>query len=69
MIPPVFKWLSETGSVNTQAMYNTFNMGIGFVVIVPKNQAQQTISFFESHNIAASNIGEIISGNGELIGL
>jgi phosphoribosylformylglycinamidine cyclo-ligase len=44
-------------------------MGIGFVVLVTPSQVQQTISFFESHNIAVYNIGEIISGNGELIGL
>ena len=69
MIPPVFDWLAQVGSVNSQAMYNTFNMGIGFVVIVRANQALQTISFFESQNIAAYNIGEVISGNGELINL
>jgi phosphoribosylformylglycinamidine cyclo-ligase len=69
VIPPVFEWLAQVGSVNSQAMYNTFNMGIGFVVIIPANQAQQTISFFESQNIAAYNIGEVISGNGELINL
>ncbi|WP_414619508.1 phosphoribosylformylglycinamidine cyclo-ligase [Calothrix sp. CCY 0018] len=69
MIPPVFDWLAQVGSVNSQAMYNTFNMGIGFVLIVPGDRALQTISFFESQNIAAYNIGEVISGNGELIGL
>ncbi|MEM6754976.1 MAG: phosphoribosylformylglycinamidine cyclo-ligase [Cyanobacteria bacterium P01_C01_bin.38] len=69
IIPPVFEWLAQSGSVNSHAMYNTFNMGIGFVVIVPADREQQTISFFESENIAAYNIGEVISGNGELIGL
>ncbi|MBV6622155.1 MAG: phosphoribosylformylglycinamidine cyclo-ligase [Rivularia sp. (in: Bacteria)] len=69
MIPAVFEWLAEAGSVSPQAMYNTFNMGIGFVIIAPANQVQQTISFFESYNIAAYNIGEIISGDKELIGL
>lgn len=68
-IPPVFKWLAQVGCVNSSAMYNTFNMGIGFVVILPRLQAQQTISFFESYDIAAYNIGEVISGNKELIGL
>ncbi|MEA5597672.1 phosphoribosylformylglycinamidine cyclo-ligase [Rivularia sp. UHCC 0363] len=68
-IPPVFEWLAQVGDVNSSAMYNTFNMGIGFVVLVPPLQAQQTISFFESQDIPAYNIGEVISGNGELIGL
>ncbi|NJM20238.1 MAG: phosphoribosylformylglycinamidine cyclo-ligase [Richelia sp. SM1_7_0] len=69
MIPPVFEWLAQVGCVNQQAMYNTFNMGIGFVVLVPPSQVQQTISFFQSQDIAAHNIGEAISGDGELIGL
>ncbi len=69
MIPPVFEWLAQAGSLTSQAMYNTFNMGIGFVVLVPAHQARQTINFFKSEDIAAYNIGEVIPGNGELIGL
>ncbi|MDF5732040.1 MAG: phosphoribosylformylglycinamidine cyclo-ligase [Rhizonema sp. PD38] len=68
-IPPVFQWLAQVGSVSCEAMYNTFNMGIGFVLIVPPHQAQQTISYFESHNQAAFAIGEVIAGEGELVGL
>ncbi|MBO3457644.1 phosphoribosylformylglycinamidine cyclo-ligase [Aetokthonos hydrillicola Thurmond2011] len=67
--PPVFKWLAEVGSVSQQAMYNTFNMGIGFVLLVPPHQAEQAISYFKLHNIAAYKIGEVISGSGELMGL
>ncbi len=69
IISPVFEWLAQVGCINSQAMYNTFNMGIGFVLIVPATQAQQTISFFQSHDITAYAIGEVISGSGELIGL
>ncbi len=68
-IPPVFEWLAQTGDVGQAAMYNTFNMGVGFVVIVPPQQAEQTISYFASHNITAFTIGEVISGAGELIGI
>ena len=69
IISPVFEWLAQVGSVSSEAMYNTFNMGIGFVLIVPPPKAQQTISFFKSQDIAAYNIGKVISGTGELIGL
>jgi phosphoribosylformylglycinamidine cyclo-ligase len=69
VIPPVFQWLAESGSVSPQAMYNTFNMGIGFVLLVPPLQAQQAISYFQSHSIAAYNIGEVIPGVGEVVGL
>jgi phosphoribosylformylglycinamidine cyclo-ligase len=68
-IPPVFQWLAETGSVSSQAMYNTFNMGIGFVLLVPPNQVEQTINYFKSQDIPASAIAQVIAGNGELLGL
>ena len=68
-IPPVFQWLAEAGSVTPQAMYNTFNMGIGFVLLVPPLQVQQAITYFDSQNITAFTIGEVITGSGELIGL
>ncbi len=50
-------------------MFNTFNMGIGYVVVVPANQAEKTIQWFESQAISAYQIGEVIEGNGELIGI
>ena len=68
-IPSVFQWLGEVGSINLQAMYDTFNMGIGFVLIVSPDSAKQTISYFQSQNIAAYVIGEVISGDGELVEL
>ncbi|MFH7028530.1 MAG: phosphoribosylformylglycinamidine cyclo-ligase [Heteroscytonema crispum UTEX LB 1556] len=68
-IPAVFQWLAEVGGVSAEAMYNTFNMGIGFVLLVPPNQAEQTITFFESQNFTAFAIGEVITGSGEIVGL
>jgi phosphoribosylformylglycinamidine cyclo-ligase len=68
-IPPIFQWLADAGSVNPQAMYNTFNMGVGFVLLVPPDQAEQTINFFQSQDIPSFAIGEVITGSGELKGL
>ncbi|BAZ28005.1 phosphoribosylformylglycinamidine cyclo-ligase [Cylindrospermum sp. NIES-4074] len=68
-IPPVFQWLAEAGAVSSEAMYNTFNMGIGFVVLVPPHQVEQTINHWRSQDIPAFAIGEVITGAGELVGL
>ncbi len=68
-IPPVFQWLADAGSVSPEAMYNTFNMGIGFVLLVPPNQVDVTINHFQSQDISASAIAQVIAGNGELLGL
>ena len=68
-MPPVFQWLAQAGGVSLPEMFNTFNMGIGFVVLVPPDQADATLRWFESQQIAAWAIGEVIPGDGTLVGL
>jgi phosphoribosylformylglycinamidine cyclo-ligase len=48
-------------------MFNTFNMGIGYVLIVPPSQAEQTIQYFKGQDLPAYRLGEVILGEGELI--
>lgn len=68
-IPPLFQWLAKAGSVNSTDMFNTFNMGVGFVLIVPPNAAKQTIEWFKSQGVDAFAIAEVITGSGEVEGL
>jgi len=42
-------------------------MGVGFVVLVPPDQAETTISYFQSQNLSAYAIGQVIEGNGGLV--
>ncbi len=65
---PIFKWLQAAGEVSLRDMFNTFNMGVGFVVIVPSNQAAAACAQFAREDVAAYDIGEVVSGNGELLG-
>lgn len=69
VIPPIFKWLAQAGQVSLNSMFNTFNMGIGFVLIVPPQSAEQTIAWFKSQAIEANQIGEVIEGEKEVIGI
>jgi phosphoribosylformylglycinamidine cyclo-ligase len=66
-ILPVFPWLAATGLVESQVMYHTFNMGIGFVAIVPPSQVEATLNWFNSQAIVAYNIGQVVEGQGQLI--
>ncbi len=65
-IPPVFKWLAQTGNISNKTMFETFNMGIGFVVIVAPEDAESTVTYFDAHGIQAFLIGEVIDGRGEI---
>lgn len=68
-ILPIFNWIAQVGDVSLPALFDTFNMGIGFVVLVPPEQVQSTFNWFESQNIPAYRIGEVVPGSGGLIGL
>ncbi|MBD1843881.1 phosphoribosylformylglycinamidine cyclo-ligase [Cyanobacteria bacterium FACHB-63] len=68
-IPPIFHWLATEGKVAPNAMFNTFNMGVGFVVIVPGESVDQTVEFFNLQGLNATAIGTVIPGSGELLGL
>jgi phosphoribosylformylglycinamidine cyclo-ligase len=37
---PIFRFLQEQGGVEDAEMYRTFNMGMGFVVVVPEADAK-----------------------------
>ena len=62
---PIFKWLQAAGEVSTAEMFRTFNMGIGFIVIVNADHAVAALDHFQT----AYRIGTIIDGNGVVTGL
>lgn len=68
-IPPIFNWIAKTGNISAAEMFRTFNMGIGFVVLVPPAHQAQALHWFADHQVEAYKVGEVVAGNGELIGL
>jgi phosphoribosylformylglycinamidine cyclo-ligase len=66
-ILPIFHWLAAQGKVSPNAMFNTFNMGVGYVVIVPEAEVDRTLEFFAE--LKPSRIGTVVPGSGELLGL
>ncbi len=68
-IQPIFKLLKETGNLDTVGMFNTFNMGIGMVVIVSndhKEEVQEIIDALESENEKVYVIGRVVEGAHEV---
>ncbi len=57
--PSIFSWLAETGHIEQNEMYNTFNCGIGFVLCVPQEQATQCLTLLETSDCNAWEIGFI----------
>lgn len=56
---PIFDFLAEKGNVPQEEMYRTFNMGIGLMVAVDDEAAEEIILRFQAHGEEAFVIGEI----------
>ncbi|MEC7640920.1 MAG: AIR synthase-related protein, partial [Nitrospinota bacterium] len=57
-IPPIFHLIQERGEVSDAEMFEVFNMGIGFCIVVEdKQQADQVIKICEKHDTSAQVIG------------
>ncbi len=63
--PAVFKWLQEQGQVESFEMYRTFNCGVGMVICVPAEQAQQALELLRAQGEEAWLLGDVAAGNGE----
>lgn len=61
-VPAMFKMLAKEGDVSEQVMYNTFNMGIGMMVVVDKADADNTMAAIMKSGEKAFVIGEIKEG-------
>ena len=58
-IPPIFQVLQRQGQIPEHDMFNTYNMGVGMMVIVPQEEADRAIAALDC---GAYAIGEIVSG-------
>ena len=61
-IPPVFEALQEAGSVDREEMDRVFNMGVGMIAVVSKDDAAAIHSTAEMHGMESWTIGAIQPG-------
>jgi len=65
-VPGIFNLIQELGRVEESEMYRTFNMGIGFVLVVPPAEANQVIAALREHREPAFLVGEAVRGQNEV---
>jgi phosphoribosylformylglycinamidine cyclo-ligase len=68
-VPPIFAWLAEYGEVTAAEMFNTFNMGIGFGLVVPSECTHEILQVLNAEAISTWVIGEVIPGAGTITGI
>jgi len=61
-VPPIFGLIQEQGEVSEAEMYEVFNMGCGFCVVVPVADETAALELLRAHYPAARRIGRATPG-------
>ena len=61
-VPAIFKLLQKTGNIEDKMMYNTFNMGLGMVIAINKNDVDATLAAITKAGQMAYVVGEVKNG-------
>ncbi|MCH5303873.1 MAG: phosphoribosylformylglycinamidine cyclo-ligase [Ruminococcus sp.] len=60
---PIFNVIQRVGNISEHDMFNTFNMGVGMVVAVDKNDVNKTLEILKANGENAVVLGEVVKGN------
>jgi phosphoribosylformylglycinamidine cyclo-ligase len=62
-VPPIFQIIGKIGNIADDEMKRTFNMGIGYIIVVSKNEARDTISLLDKAGYDSFMIGNMKKGD------
>lgn len=65
--PKVYTLLEKLSGLEINELYNTFNMGIGMMIVTAKEDADKVVEALCKVGEEATIIGEIVEGNKEVI--
>ncbi len=63
--PELFTWLMETGNIARSEMYRTFNCGVGMILVVNSDNAEDAIKHLNDAGEKAFVVGKIMPGESE----
>ena len=61
-VPPIFRMLAREGEIAEEMMYNTYNMGLGMIVAVDKDDVEKTVAAIKAAGEDAYVVGHIETG-------
>ncbi len=59
---PIFNLMQRVGNIPEHDMYNTFNMGVGMITAVAKEDAEKALEVLKANGEDAVILGEVIEG-------
>ena len=60
--PALFHLMQKVGGISEHDMFNTFNMGVGMIVVVSPETAEAALGALRAEGIDAYVCGEIVTG-------
>ncbi len=63
--PGIFGWMAQTGKMEAADMARTFNCGLGLVVIVDANKADNIIAVLKAEGESAHKVGRVETRDGD----
>ena len=61
----LFNWLQSRGEIKERDLWHTFNLGIGYCLVLPETAIPAARRHCENHGFQAWDIGEIVCSTGE----
>lgn len=61
-VPAIFKLIAKNGNIAEEMMYNTFNMGLGMVIVVDPSDVEKTMKAIEEMGDTCYVVGSITNG-------
>lgn len=62
-VPPIFQLIQEHGDVDDNEMLRTFNMGIGMIITVTKEDESKALELLRSNGETAFACGQLVPGS------
>ena len=63
-LPGVFKWMAEVGGIAEAEMLKTFNCGIGMILSVSADRADELMAILQDEGETVSRLGTVTAGEG-----
>ena len=63
--PAIFELIQKLGGVERKEMYDTFNMGLGLIAVVAKEDVATALATLKARGVEASEVGRVEAGQGE----
>jgi phosphoribosylformylglycinamidine cyclo-ligase len=65
--PNVFRVMQSGGGLEEGAMFSTFNMGVGMVVVCSETDSEAVIASAAVHDVPAWRAGRVSAGDGSVV--